>query len=154
MDWNEKIKFNESLSINFLRAKHWSKRAFWGSNATLWGAFGLETNLGNIYFAGDTGYDSHFAEAGQKFKNFKLALLPIGAYKPKDFMIRHHIDPAQAILAHKELNSEKSIAMHFETFQLASDNFTDPAKDLKKHRKEANLENDFLILEVGENQEF
>jgi ribonuclease BN (tRNA processing enzyme) len=71
MDWNEKIQFNQNLSINFLRAKHWSKRAFWGSNATLWGAFALETNLGNIYFAGDTGYDSHFVEAGQKFKNFK-----------------------------------------------------------------------------------
>ena len=154
MDWNDKIQFNENLTINFLRAKHWSKRAFWGSNATLWGAFALENNLGNIYFAGDTGYDSHFIEAGQKFKNFKLALLPIGAYKPQDFMIRHHISPKEAILAHKELNAEKSIAMHFETFQLASDNFKDPADDLKKNRVEANLEKDFLILEVGENRDF
>ena len=69
-------------------------------------------------------------------------------------MIRHHISPKEAILAHKELKAEKSIAMHFETFQLASDNFKDPADDLKKNRVEANLEKDFLILEVGENKDF
>jgi hypothetical protein len=37
---------------------------------------------------------------------------------------------------------------------LASDNFKDPADDLKKNRVEANLEKDFLILEVGENRDF
>jgi L-ascorbate metabolism protein UlaG (beta-lactamase superfamily) len=154
MDWNNKIKFNDNLVINFLRAKHWSKRAFFGNNATLWGAFALETSLGNLYFAGDTGYDSHFKETQTKFKNFKIALLPIGAYKPQDFMIRHHISPLQAVLAHQELNAEKSIAMHFETFQLASDNFKDPANDLIKYRREFKVENDFLLMEVGENQEF
>ena len=154
MDWNDRIIFNDKLSINFLRAKHWSKRSLFGSNATLWGAFALETNFGNIYFAGDTGYDDHFKEAGKKFKSFKIALLPIGAYKPQDFMIRHHTSPLQAVLAHKDLNSQKSIAMHFETFRLASDNFNDPANDLKKYRKEQNVEKDFLLMEVGDNLEF
>ena len=154
LDWNDNLKFNDDLSIYFLRAKHWSKRAFFGNNATLWGAFALQTSLGNVYFAGDTGYDSHFKEAGKKFNKFKVALLPIGAYKPQDFMIRHHISPLQAVIAHKELNAEKSIAMHYETFQLASDNFKDPANDLIKYRTEHNIEKDFLLLEVGENRQF
>ena len=38
--------------------------------------------------------------------------------------------------------------------KLASDNFKDASEDLKKNRLEANLEKDFLILEVGENKEF
>jgi len=37
---------------------------------------------------------------------------------------------------------------------LASDNFNDPANDLKKYRKEQNVENDFLLMEVGDNLEF
>ena len=154
MDWHDKFNFNQDLTINFLPAQHWSKRMFWGSNATLWGAFALETKLGNIYFAGDTGYGNHFREAGNKFKQFRLALLPIGAYKPQDFMIKHHISPKQAIQAHEELNAQKSIAMHFETFRLASDNFYDPANDLRKYRAQKNLEDKFLILEVGQNKEF
>ena len=153
LDWGQNTIFNENLAINFEPARHWSKRMFFGSNATLWGAFVLQTKLGNIYFAGDTGYGDHFKKAKEKYQNFELAMLPIGAYKPEDFMIRHHISPLQAVMAHKELNAKKSIAMHFETFQLASDNFKDPANELKKQLKEQNIEKDFLLLEVGENLE-
>jgi hypothetical protein len=37
---------------------------------------------------------------------------------------------------------------------LASDNFKDPANDLTKYRREFKIENDFLLMEVGENLEF
>jgi L-ascorbate metabolism protein UlaG (beta-lactamase superfamily) len=154
MDWYDNFAFNNDLTINFLPAKHWSKRALFGNNATLWGAFALQTSIGNIYFAGDTGYGSHFKTAKEKFDKFKIALLPIGAYKPQDFMIRHHISPLQAVMAHQELNAEKSIAMHYETFQLASDNFKDPANDLIKYRTEYKINDNFILMEVGENQQF
>jgi L-ascorbate metabolism protein UlaG (beta-lactamase superfamily) len=41
---------------------------------------------GNYYFAGDTGYcDRLFASIGRVHGPFDLALLPIGAYKPRHF---------------------------------------------------------------------
>ena len=150
MDWGQKHLYKNDVVINFLRAKHWSKRAMWGKNSTLWGAFALETKRGNIYFAGDTGYDDHFLEAQSQFKKFKIALLPIGAYKPEDFMIHHHMSPQQAIQAHQDLNSDLSIAMHFETFKLASDNFFDASTDLQKFSQQYDLQNKFLIIPVGQ----
>lgn len=149
MDWGDKFNFNEKLVINFLPAKHWSKRAFFGSNVTLWGAFAIESRVGPVYFAGDTGYGEHFKEAAENFGNFTLALLPIGAYKPKDFMSKNHIGPTQAVQAHLELMAKKSIAMHYETFQMASDNFSDPRSDLEIAKKEHDLKDDFVLLPVA-----
>ncbi len=149
MDWQEKFTF-EKITINFLKAQHWSKRSFFGSNASLWGAFAIQSKIGNIYFAGDTGYNSHFQDAYNKIGKFKLALLPIGAYKPEDFMFRHHTSPKQAIQAHLDLHAEKSIAMHYGTFKLGTDNFDDPINDLNKFKKELNLEKNFITLKPGE----
>jgi hypothetical protein len=52
------------------------------------------------------------------------------------------------------LNAEFSIAMHYETFQLASEKFEDPANEIRKFQKENNINNKFLLMEVAENKEF
>ena len=152
LDWNEKFYFSEKLIVNFLPAKHWSKRSFFGANAMLWGAFAIESKAGKIYFAGDTGYGEHFKEAFENFGEFDLALLPIGAYKPQDFMIKNHISPKQAVQAHFDLGAKNSIAMHYETFQLASDNFLDPRNELEIAKKEKKLTDKFNLLAVGNSQ--
>jgi len=149
LDWQEKFSISPNFNIHFLPAKHSSKRMMFGRNASLWGAFAIESKVGNIYFAGDTGYDSHFSEAQKKFKEFKLALLPIGAYKPEDFMLKYHISPSQAIKAHIDLNSKKSIAMHYQTFKLSSENFDDPIIDLENEKKLKKISSQFIALDVG-----
>jgi len=150
MDWGDKFNLQNHLVINFLPAKHWSKRAFLGSNATLWGAFAIESDLGGIYFAGDTGYGTHFAEAKKDFGDFTLALLPIGAYKPSNFMAKSHISPKEAIQAHFDLGAKHSIAMHYETFQLASDDFLDPRREIENFKRQKLIGDEFSLLEVGE----
>jgi len=149
LDWHEKYSKSSNFNIHFLPAKHWSKRMMFGRNASLWGAFAIESKLGNIYFAGDTGYDLHFSNAKKQFKQFKLALLPIGAYKPEDFMLKYHLSPSQAIKAHIDLNSKKSIAMHYQTFKLSSENFDDPIIDLENEKKIKKINNEFTVLGVG-----
>ena len=57
----------------------------------------IETKLGNIYFAGDTGYSSDFQKIGKKFSPIKVSMIPIGAYKPRWFMKTVHIDPPNAV---------------------------------------------------------
>ena len=151
LDWQDKITISQNLNIHFYQAKHWSKRMMFGRNASLWGAFIIESKIGNIYFAGDTGYDSHFSKAQEKFKEFKLALLPIGAYKPEDFMLKFHLSPSQAIQAHLDLNAKKSIAMHYKTFKLSQENYEDPVIDLEKEKKLRKIKDDFIILDVGKN---
>lgn len=154
MDWNDSTTFG-NVKIHFLEVKHWSKRAIFGSNATLWGAFSLETKLGNIYFAGDTGYGNHFKKAGQKFHKFKLSLISIGAYKPLAFMHHYHITPEEAVIAHLDLNSEKSIAMHFNTFKLGLENYHDAIQDLLTAKDKHHIKDDaFVVMNIGEEKAF
>ena len=156
LDWGQSFMFNQNLQISFLPAKHWSKRYLFGNNATLWGAFAMQAKLNNeqlvkIYFAGDTGFDNHFSDAGKQFNGFDLAFLPIGAYKPESFMSKHHTSPKEAVFAMQQLQAKQAVAMHFETFPMASDNFFDPASDLKQALQQQNIqEKQFLTLQPGQ----
>jgi L-ascorbate metabolism protein UlaG (beta-lactamase superfamily) len=94
------------------------------------GSFLIQTPEGNIYFAGDTAYGDHFERIYEQFGPIRLALLLIGAYKPSWFMWREHMDPEEAVRAHLDLHSSASIAIHFDTFNLAEDGFDEPVTDL------------------------
>jgi len=65
---------------------------------------------GPVYFAGDTGFGNHFAAINAQFDAFRLALLPIGGFKPEWFMGPIHMTPEEAVEAHRILNSQTSVA--------------------------------------------
>ena len=152
LNWNEKFDAG-SVEIHFLRAKHWSKRGLFDTNKALWGAFAIVSRYDDkkIYFAGDTAHFDHFSEAGKKFNGFDVALLPIGAYKPNWFMKESHINPFEAVLAHKELQAKVSIPMHYQSVQLSDEQYGQPIHDLKTALKENNLTKEaFQIVNIGE----
>lgn len=62
---------------------------------------GLKAAGGNIFFAGDTVFSHHFAALRKDFGTFRLALLPIGAFKPEWFMGPIHMTPEEAVEAHR-----------------------------------------------------
>ena len=66
-----------------------------------------------------------------------IALLGIGAYEPRWFMKPMHMNPAEAVAAHRDLGSRQSIGMHFGTFQLSSEGIDQPVADLKAALAEA-----------------
>lgn len=149
MNWYDEFDFQD-LKLTFLPTKHWSKRNLWDTNKALWGSFAIQGSR-KIYFAGDTGYSDHFKEIQKKFDYFDLSLIPIGAYEPRWFMKDYHINPEEAVKAHLELKSKKSIAMHFGTFQLTNEAIHDPVEDLKKAKLKYNIRNnDFVALKEGE----
>jgi N-acyl-phosphatidylethanolamine-hydrolysing phospholipase D len=88
------------------------------NNKTLWSSWGVMGPTQRLYFSGDTGYCSVFKAVGQTHGPFDVALLPIGAYCPRDFMQPAHIDPAEAVKIHIELQARTSIGMHWGTFVL------------------------------------
>jgi L-ascorbate metabolism protein UlaG (beta-lactamase superfamily) len=81
----------------------------------------IDTPAGSICFAADSGYGDHFADIRNRLGPPRLALIPIGAFRPEWFMSRVHISPEQALDAHRELGARTSVATHFGTFQLADD---------------------------------
>ena len=49
---------------------------------TLWCGFVLSGPSGSVYFAGDTGWGSHFGPIGEAFPNLRLAILRSAAFSP------------------------------------------------------------------------
>jgi L-ascorbate metabolism protein UlaG (beta-lactamase superfamily) len=154
MDWWDTAMF-EGIRIVSVPSQHFSRRTVSDSNKTLWAGWVLETKRGKIFFAGDTGYSPHFKEIRERLGPMRLALLPIGGYRPRWFMKTIHMDPPDAVSAHKDLQAEQSIAMHWGTFHLTDEPLGEPPIYLKKVMKEASMTDDsFLVMKFGETHIF
>ncbi len=138
--------------ITAVPAQHFSARGFSDRNRNLWSGFVISSRHENIYFAGDTGWGDHFAEIARRFQPIRLALLPIGAYRPRWFMRPAHIDPSEAVEAHFVLRAQTSVAIHFGCFALGDDGQFEPIRDLELAIS-ANGNPRFWILEHGEGRE-
>ena len=96
------------------------------------------------------GYGEFFKKIGQDY-DINIALLPIGAYKPRWFMSPVHIDPEEAIQVHKDVNADISFGMHFGTFPLADDGMKDPINDFTEAiQKPENRGVNFKLLTEGD----
>ena len=129
LDWDESVPAKDAR-IYFLEAVHTARRGMWDTNKTLWGSFLIDSPEGRIYFAGDTAYGPHFRQVYEKYGAPRLSLLPIGAYEPRWFMYRMHMNPDEAARAHVDLHSQSSIAIHFGLIDNAGESYDAPVDDL------------------------
>lgn len=134
LDWWQDIDYynknNKDMKITFVPARHFSMRGLCDRDATLWGGYIVHSDGGPVYFAGDTGYGKHFKMIREKYGPARVALLPLGPINPRWFMKPMHIDPAEAVQAHLDLESQKSIGIHFGTFRQADDDQAEPFRSL------------------------
>lgn len=156
LDWWQEHSLTNSLSIQAVPAQHFSGRGIFDRDATLWCGYVMKNHHGNIYFAGDTGYnDFTFKEIGKRCAPVSVALIPIGAYKPRWFMSPIHCSPAEAVQIHFDVMAAHSIATHFGTFPLADDGEEEPISELILAMQKVNLSSDrFLVLKEGEGRFF
>jgi L-ascorbate metabolism protein UlaG (beta-lactamase superfamily) len=156
VDWWQEEEINTLLKIQSVPAQHFSGRGTFDRDATLWCGYMIRRRGGNIYFAGDTGYnDQTFKEIGERCAPIQVALLPIGAYKPRWFMSPIHCSPEEAVKIHREVRSKNSIATHFGTFPLADDGQREPVVELNKALQESGIDPEtFLVLKEGVPREF
>lgn len=154
LDWWEKVKINKA-TITFLPAQHWSARWLTDGYQTLWGSYGIELENKKIYFAGDTGYSTHFKKIKLRWGKPDISFLPIGCYEPHNMVYFHHLNPREAIQAHQDLASKQSISIHYGTFALGCAAIYRPIIALHKARKAMHIsENEFMILKEGVGREF
>lgn len=154
MDWWDEIKF-EGVGFNFTPTQHFSGRGLFDRDETLWGSFVLVGKSQKVYFAGDTGYYSHFLEIGSKWKEIDVAILPIGAFEPRWFMAPVHVDPEEAAQSFADLGAKYLVPMHYMTFVLSDEKLDSPVprtyealKQLGKPRES------FIPLKIGETRFF
>ncbi|WP_294961968.1 MBL fold metallo-hydrolase [uncultured Flavobacterium sp.] len=122
-DWYSTIKLDENIIIHTAPSRHFSGRSFKRCN-TLWTSFILETADFKMYLGGDSGYDSHFAEIGEKYGPFDIALLDNGQYNEKWKYI--HNMPEDVIKAMKELKAKRVFPVHSSKFSLSLHSWDEP----------------------------
>lgn len=149
LDWWDEAEA-DGIQFSCVPAQHFSARGLTDRNRTLWCGYVVDTSAGPVYFAGDTGFGSHFAEVRQRKGAPRLALLPIGAYKPRWFMSPVHMSPADAVQAHGILQAQTSLAIHFGTFSMADDGMTEPVRDLQLALEQDKAAAPFLVFRNGE----
>jgi L-ascorbate metabolism protein UlaG (beta-lactamase superfamily) len=150
LDWWDSAEIN-GVTFTFTEVRHRSGRGLADQMKTLWGGFAVRSQSGQIYFAGDTGYGPHFRQTRERCGAFDLALIPIGAYRPRDFMGPLHLDPDDAVKAHRDLASQQSVAIHHGTFQLTYEGIEEPYQRLQAGLEKAAIPaSAFRVLGFGE----
>ncbi|UII29597.1 MBL fold metallo-hydrolase [Fulvivirga ulvae] len=151
LDWWESVQVNSETCITFTPSQHSSARGLFDKDESLWGSFFILHRERSIYFGGDGGYSTHFADIKERLGAPEFAILGIGAYAPRSFMKAIHMDPAEAVIAHKDLGAKQGIGMHFGTFQLSSEAIDQPQRDLAEALEKEMLSQDsFITLQEGE----
>ena len=111
----------------------------------------METEGFRFFFAGDTGYSKDFKNLGKKFGQFDLAAIPIGAYEPRWFMKDAHVNPEEAVMIHKDINTRYSVGIHWGTFIMTDEPVEEPPKRLLVELEKAGInEKNFFVMEHGQ----
>jgi L-ascorbate metabolism protein UlaG (beta-lactamase superfamily) len=150
-DWGGRVSVRGGSEVVVLRNHHWGSR--WGSdrNRALWTAFSIRTPQGNIFFGGDTGWgDGSWVAEAARAGPYRLAIIPIGAYLPRDIMQNSHVGPDEALRIFRALNPNMALAVHWGTFQLAFETIDGPPNLLRDlERRQGLPPGRFVATEAG-----
>jgi L-ascorbate metabolism protein UlaG (beta-lactamase superfamily) len=155
-DWGGRVPVRSvrgrSVEVVVERNHHWSSR--WGTdrNRALWSGFTVRLPGGNIFFAGDTGWgDGNWVRGAAAHGPFRLAIIPIGAYEPRDFMRTHHVNPEEAVAIFEGLDPVRALGIHWGTFQLTFEPIDEPWQRLAMLRRARRIADDrFVAVQPGE----
>ncbi len=145
LNWWESIEFD---SINFVctPSRHFSGRGLFDRATTLWCSWVIKGTKDNIYFSGDSGYDTHFKEIGNKYGPFDISLMECGQYN-EDWKLLHMM-PEETVKASVDLKSKLTLPIHWGGFTLAFHDWTHPIERVLIKANELNM--DITIPKIGE----
>ena len=125
----ESLRSARAIDVLVERNHHWGSR--WGTdrNRALWSAFtvahaGGQYLLRRRYRLGRR----HWAREAARHGPFRLAIIPIGAYLPRDVMQDSHVDPEESVRIFELLNPVRALGVHWGTFQLTFEGIDDPPR--------------------------
>ena len=132
VDWGDSVDLGNGVVVHTEETLHWSARGLRDRRHALWSSFVIATPAGNIYAVGDTGFGNGetFRKVARRHADIRLALLPIGAYEPRWFMGAQHMNPAEAVEAFKLVGAKQALGHHWGTFQLTTEAYDLPPRDL------------------------
>lgn len=122
-DWDTALTLEDGLTVHVLTARHFSGRLL-ERKKTLWVSFAIVTPERRVFYSGDSGYGPHFAELGERFGGFNLALLDSGQYN--EAWEHVHMNPEQATQAAMDLRAKAALPSHSGKFSISYHSWDDP----------------------------
>ncbi|MCL7987276.1 MBL fold metallo-hydrolase [Sphingobacterium sp. lm-10] len=135
-DWGDRIVLGSGFTAFVESARHFSGRGF-STNKTLWASYVLHTPTMKIYMGGDSGYDRHYAEIGNKHGSFDLAILDNGQYD-EAWKYIHHL-PEDVLKAANDLRAKRILPVHSSKFVLGSHDWDEPLSKITELNKSYNI---------------
>ena len=135
-DWNEKFDLDPGFTIHTVPSRHFSGR-WLKRNQALWTSFVVQTPRLRIFIGGDSGYDKHFAEIGNTFGGFDLAIMENGQYNKNWKHI--HLMPHEILQAARELKAKRIFPVHSSKFLLGNHAWDAPLELITENNKTQNL---------------
>lgn len=145
LDWGENFDLGNGFKVYAETARHFSGRAFM-RNQAIWASFVFETPSKKIYIGGDSGFDDHYEKIGKKHGGFDLAILENGQYN-KDWRYIHMM-PEEFLVASKNLNAKRVIAVHNSKFSLALHDWKEPLEKITQLNEQEKIR--LITPKIGE----
>ncbi len=136
LNWWQDIKFGD-INFTCTPSQHFSGRGF-KRNPTLWASWVISNGQYNIYFSGDSGYDTHFKEIGDKLGPFDVAFIENGQYNERWKLI--HMIPEHSAQAAIDLKARQMMPIHWGMFNLALHSWYRPAVDIREQADKFNID--------------
>lgn len=132
LDWWETVAIDgtgrgieKAITLTAAPARHFSGRGI-KRGGTLWSSFVLNIDKYNLFLGGDSGYERHFGEIGERFGPFDMAILECGQYGKNWPFI--HMLPEQTVQAAKDLRAKYLLPVHWGKFTLALHPWDEPIR--------------------------
>lgn len=135
-DWGERVPVKPGIAVIVDRVHHWDSRWMSDRNRALWSGFTVTLPGGNLFFTGDTGWgDGGWVTEAARQGQPRLALIAIGAFRPRELMSGNHIGPDEAVDVFRGLGAKNALAIHWGTFQLSNEGVDEPREVLEQRLK-------------------
>jgi L-ascorbate metabolism protein UlaG (beta-lactamase superfamily) len=126
--WQSHTLPGTDLTVTAAPSQHFSGRGLKDRNTTLWSSMVLRGPRHAVFFSGDTGLTTQYAEVRQRLGPFDLVMLEVGAFHPSWGDI--HLGPDNALKALQLLGGGAFLPVHWGTFSLALHAWDAPAETL------------------------
>ena len=124
-DWWDESQLDD-IFVACTPSQHFSGRTGPRGLRTLWASWVLKVADVAIYFSGDSGYDIHFKQIGEKYGPFDIAFMETGQYNPMWHL--SHMFPEESAQGGIDLQAKAVHPIHWGTFKLANHAWDDPVK--------------------------
>jgi len=145
LDWWESAQLHDTIRLTVAPARHFSGRGI-KRGQSFWSSFIITTPRNNLYLGGDSGYDTHFRDIGNKYGPFDIAILESGQYNKMWPLI--HMMPEETVQAAVDLKAKILLPVHWGKFRLGMHPWNEPIKRVLL--KAAELKMAVITPKIGE----